>query len=81
VALGTSRAVNMTLESCVAAGNAETGVYAGPLAMVKLSNVTITRNHDGMQAVGGGSIVSFGNNQVFDNDLNNGPPSSTQGQM
>jgi hypothetical protein len=81
VGLGTSRSVDMTLENCVSSNNVATGVYAGALTTVTLSNVTVTRNGAGLQAVGGGGIVSFGNNRVTGNTINNGPPSSTIGQM
>jgi hypothetical protein len=81
VAIGTSRAVDVTLESTVSAGNGATGVYAGALATIKLSNVTVTRNLDGLQMVGGGTTVSFGNNHVLGNDSSNGPPSTTVGPM
>jgi hypothetical protein len=80
VALGTSRAVNMTLESSVAASNGATGIYSGNLTTVKISNVTVTRNNAGLQTAGG-SIVSFGNNRVYDNTTLNGPPTTNVGQM
>jgi Right handed beta helix region len=81
VGIGTSRNVNMTLEDSVSAGNGATGVYAGALTSIKISNTLVTNNNAGLQAVGGGGIVSFGNNRVYDNAMNNGPPSSTPGQM
>jgi hypothetical protein len=81
VAVATSRAVNVTLENVVSAGNGATGVYAGALASIKISNMMVTKNNAGLQAVAGGAITSFGNNRVFDNAINNGPANTTVPQI
>ncbi len=80
VAVGVSRAVDMTLESCVSAGNGATGVYAGALSTVRLSNVMVTRNLDGLQMVGG-TTISYGNNRLQGNINSNNAPSSNIGQQ
>ena len=69
-------ALSLTLDRVLSVSNGATGVYAGALATVLLSDSTIARNKDGLQAVGGGSIVSDGNNRVFGNTNSNGTPSS-----
>jgi hypothetical protein len=74
-------ATSMTLDNVLSASNGATGVYAGALATVHLSNSTVARNKDGLQAVGGGSIVSFGGNRVFGNTNSNGAPSGTLAPM
>jgi hypothetical protein len=81
VALGVSRAVDLSLENVVSSGNGATGVFAGALTSVKISNTMVTKNNAGLQSVGGGSITSFGNNRVIDNAINNGPPNVTVGQI
>jgi hypothetical protein len=81
VAVGASRPVDLSLENVVSAGNGATGIYSGALTSIKLSNTMVTRNNAGLQAVGGGTITSFGNNRVIDNAINNGPPSVTVPQM
>lgn len=81
VGVGVTRPVDITLENVVAAGNGATGVYAGALTSIKISNTMVTRNNAGLQAVGGGTITSFGNNRVIDNAINNGPPNTTVPQQ
>ncbi len=81
VALATSRAVDVTLENVVSSGNGATGIYAGALTSIKISNTMVTRNNAGLQSVGGGTITSFGNNRVLDNAINNGPPNVTVPQI
>ncbi len=73
--------VDMTLENCVSSNNGATGIYAGSGTTVRLSNVTATRNADGLLAVGGGTIISFGNNRLLGNINSNNAPNSNVGQM
>jgi len=80
VAMASSRAVDMTLENVVSAGNGATGIYAGPFATVRLSNTLTTKNNAGWQSAGG-TIVSFGNNRLLDNASYNGPATVTVGQQ
>lgn len=80
VGIGVSRAVDMTLENVVSAGNGATGVYSGALTTVRISNTTVTRNLDGLQLVGG-AIQSFGNNRLLGNINSNNQPSLTLPQQ
>jgi len=70
------RALSLNLNDSESANNGATGVYAGANTTIHLSNTTITRNLDAMQAVGG-VITSYGNNRVYENTNSNGPPSAT----
>jgi hypothetical protein len=79
-AVGAARPAFMTLENCMAVGNS-TGVVSGSNASVRISNTTATRNATGLQASGGGAIVSFGNNRVSGNNLADGVPTSSPGQI
>ena len=81
VALATVNAVDMSIENSVSSHNGAVGVYSGALATVRISNVFVTRNDVGLQSVGGGSIISFGNNRVNGNISANGAPSVTPGQI
>ena len=45
-----------------------------PGGTLRLSNVHVTDNTTGL-AVGGGSILSYGNNKIAGNGAGNGPPS------
>ena len=78
VAVGTSRAVTMMLDRCVAF-NGGGGVFSGTLATVFISDTTITGNGTGL-VVSGGQIVSSGNNTVQGNGVN-GAPTSTPGRI
>ena len=80
VGVGVSRAVDIMLDNVLSSLNGATGVYAGVLTTIKLTNTTTTRNGAGWQAVGG-TITSFGNNRVIDNVANNGPANVTVGQQ
>jgi hypothetical protein len=81
VALAATRPADMTLENVVSSNNVATGVYAGALSTVRISNATVTRNNAGLQTAGGGSIVSFGNNRVLDNSTLNGPATVNASQI
>jgi hypothetical protein len=84
LAVSTSAAVELNLESCVAANN--TGAFgvvaSGAAATVRISNVTVTNNNTGLSAIGGGALISFGNNRVAGNTPGgNGSPTMTVGQQ
>ncbi len=81
VTQGTFRAADLTLENVVVSNNFGVGIFANGMGTVRISNTTVTRNNAGLAAVGGGSIVSFGNNRVHSNNSANGPPSVTTPQM
>jgi Right handed beta helix region len=57
--------------------NAGNGVIAvGAAAIARITDVTITDNVNGVIAVTGGQVISFGNNSI-DGNVNNGAPTST----
>jgi hypothetical protein len=66
----------MTLDGSSSSQNGAVGVYAGALSTVLISNLTIAGNNVGLQEVGGGAIVSFGNNTVGGN-ASDGVPTTT----
>lgn len=68
--------LSITLENCLAQGNAATGIYSGALSTIYMSNTTVTSNLDGLQAAGGG-IISYGGNRIFANVSSNGAPTSS----
>jgi hypothetical protein len=72
VGVGTSANVDITLNNVQSSNNGAVGVYAGNLARIKMTNTTVTRNNAGLQSVGG-TIISWGNNYVTDNNSSNGP--------
>ena len=47
---------------------------------IQLSNSSVTNNEIGLRVLVDGSIRSYGNNRVFDNDTN-GSPTATIGEM
>ncbi|MBS0439666.1 MAG: right-handed parallel beta-helix repeat-containing protein [Proteobacteria bacterium] len=78
VASSTTLATNMMLDRSTIGGNGASGVVAqGAAAFVQLSDTTITRNAQGIQATGGAAIVSFGNNRNFNNTINGAPTITT----
>lgn len=81
VALAATNPVEMTLENTVSARNGQVGVYSGAFATVRISNVMSTQNIVGLQSVGGGAIISFGNNSVHGNPGGNGAPTASIGQL
>ncbi len=71
-------AVELNLESSVAANNGTAGVRAeNAQATVRISNVMSVDNSNGLQSVGGSQIISFGNNRSQGNTVNNGAPTTT----
>ncbi|CAH1091445.1 right-handed parallel beta-helix repeat-containing protein [Candidatus Nitrotoga sp. 1052] len=67
------RNVTLTIESSVASGNTSTTGANGAIqavganAVVRMSNVTVTSNTQGLFLSAGGSIISFGNNRISGN--------------
>jgi hypothetical protein len=76
-------AAEITLERVVTAGNGSGGVVAnGPLAVIRMSNVTTVNNTFGLNApVNGASLVTFGNNRAAGNSGGNGSATSTAAQF
>ena len=84
LAFSNAAAVELNLENSVATNTtAGNGVRAAgtALAVVRLSNVTITNNsNNGISVVNGASVISFGNNRVAGNGVD-GAPTSTPGEI
>lgn len=77
IAIGGSASASLLLDRVTISGNGGTGVAAqGAGALINLSDSTITGNVQGIQAAGGGSVVSFGNNRNLGNNVD-GAPSKT----
>lgn len=66
---------NTTIDDNGAVSGTGQGVQAtGANATVRLSNSSVTGNLIGLEALTGGQILSFGNNIITANELNNGVP-------
>jgi hypothetical protein len=77
VAIGGTATASLMLDRLTISGNGGTGIAAQSAgALINLSDSTITGNVLGIQATGGGSVVSFGNNRNFGNNVD-GAPSRT----
>lgn len=78
-----ARPAILTLDSSAANGNGGAGVRAnGPLSTVRIHTSTVVDNGDvGLASVGGGNIVSFGNNRVVGNAGGNGGPTVVNPSM
>jgi len=73
VAVSTSTAATIVLDTCVIAGNTNTGITStGALATVRMSNNTVTGNLIGLKS-GGGAIQSAINNRIFGNGTDGAP--------
>ena len=73
IANSTSTAATIVLDSCMISGNTSTGVTSnGALAMVRMSNNTVTGNLFGLK-LGGGNIQSAVNNRIFGNGTDGAP--------
>lgn len=85
LAMSTSQAVQMTVESSVISHNknvssTSSGIQSnGAQATVRISNVVVTNNDIGLN-LAGGSVASWGNNKITANNLN-GSPNSTLSQQ
>jgi hypothetical protein len=63
-------AVSIFVEHTQSSHNAGNGVLAvGALALVRISDVTITDNTNGVYYVSGGTVCSFGNNSIAGNTV------------
>lgn len=82
LAVTTAGGVELNLESVVASANVGAGVRSdGANALVRISDSFLSSNANGLQAVGGGQIVSFGNNRNQGNTVANGAPTTTVAQQ
>lgn len=74
---GTGPAVQLMLDNVLSTENSSTGVFAsGNGAVIRLSGSTISGNLQGIQAISGGQVISFGNNRNRGN-ITDGAPTST----
>ncbi len=81
IAASTTNPVEMNLENCVSADNAQSGVVAqGAAAVVNMSNTLVTHNSMGVNAGSGGSVVSFVNNRIVGNTTDGAPTADTAQQ-
>ncbi|MEA2886237.1 MAG: hypothetical protein QOD11_597 [Bradyrhizobium sp.] len=77
--------IRMTLDRVTSANNganvpASGGVVSdGPTSFVRITNLTVTGNINGLSVSNGGTLTSFGNNNVIDNSVD-GMPSTVAGQ-
>ena len=70
--------VEVNVQGSLIANNGTNGVSsANSGATVRLTTNTIVNNNVGLNASGGGAIVSFGNNRVAGNTAGDGAPTST----
>lgn len=68
----------VSIENCLMANNADTGLkVTGNKATARLSGSTVTGNNTGLATGAGGTIISFGNNNVAGNTAANGAPTNT----
>lgn len=74
--------VELNLENVIATANVGAGVRSegGAAAVVRISDSFLSGNANGLQSVGGGQIISFGNNRNNGN-TNNGAVTSTVAQQ
>lgn len=82
VAVSASQYVDITATNSMfndngfGAANAGAVQATGAAAIVRIAGNTITNNQYGLWATGGGQILSFGNNNVTDNDTDGNPTGS-----
>ena len=66
-AKSTGRATKVMVEASISSGNRIGLLSTSSGATIYVSDSTISRNMIGFDPVGGGALVSFGNNRVIDN--------------
>jgi hypothetical protein len=65
---GSTGAIGMTLENVTISDNTQVGALAqGAATQLRLSKSVITGNAQGVQSVGGGEVISFGDNRNYGN--------------
>jgi hypothetical protein len=85
LAFSSAQPVVIYLESCLVANNSAAantpGIQSrGAQAVVRISNVAVVNNGNGLLPTLGGSIISFGNNRIAGNN-SNGVPTATVAQQ
>lgn len=74
LAVSTGPAVELNLENNSAVNNGTNGVAtSGAAATIRLSNMTIANNNQGINFSAGGAVLSFGNNKNAGNATNGAP--------
>jgi hypothetical protein len=68
---------NLSVTDSTVSNNAGTGIHAMNSGIVRISNVMVTQNANGLVFDSAGQIISWGNNHVADNPAGDGVPSST----
>ena len=80
-ASGGGGAVELSLDTVVAANNGTNGVVtSGAAATIRIANSTVIDNGVGLNSSGGGAILSFGTNRIAGNGVN-GTPTGGLGQI
>lgn len=80
VTLSTGGPIKLTLERVSSVNNGDVGVRSdGTGSQVRMSDCTVSGNTNGLLAVNGGSIRSFGNNRVSGNAVDGIPDASAGG--
>ena len=64
----------MMLNSVDSSGNNVGVQVSGAAATVAIGNSTVSQNNTGVTAVGGGTLLSYKNNQINGNITTNGTP-------
>lgn len=78
---GGSAQINVD-DSMVSNSFGGTGIRAnGVGALIRISNVTVTNNSNGLAVQSSGQIISFGNNRIAGNTASDGAPTSTIGEQ
>ncbi len=68
---------NVEINDTTITNTSAAGVHASNSAIIRISNLMVTQNPNGLVFDSGGQIVSWGNNHVADNPAGDGAPSST----
>jgi hypothetical protein len=68
---------SLTINDSTISNNSPNGIHASNSAQIRISNVTVSQNANGLVFDSAGQIISWGNNHVGDNPVSDGAPSST----
>lgn len=79
--LADAASANMSITDTTISNNSGAGIQATNSAIIRISNVMVTENPNGLVFNSGGQIISWGNNHVADNPAGDGTPSSTIGPI
>ncbi len=79
--LADASSANVSIADSSITNNSGPGIHASNSAIIRISNVMVTQNPNGLVFDAGGQIISWGNNHVADNPAGDGAPSSTIGPV